>query len=116
MVALGLLDGRASPALIEAGAYRAFYMHRTSHWLGMDVHDVGFYYGGRRAAPARARDGAHHRARALRRRGRRRVPPEFRGLGVRIEDDILVTESGHDNLTADIPKSVADIEALATSA
>jgi Xaa-Pro aminopeptidase len=113
MVALGLLAGEV-PALIEAGAHRAFYMHRTSHWLGMDVHDVGFYSEGGAARPLAPgmvltiEPGLYIAEDAP-------VPPEFRGLGVRIEDDILVTDSGHDNLTAEIPKSVADIEALATS-
>ena len=57
----------------RAGAYKPFYMHRTSHWLGMDVHDVGFYSRERRRAPAGARHGADHRARPLHRRGRRRA-------------------------------------------
>jgi Xaa-Pro aminopeptidase len=113
MVALGLLAGEV-PALIEAGAHRAFYMHRTSHWLGMDVHDVGFYSedgAARPLAPGMVltiEPGLYIAEDAP-------VPPEFRGLGVRIEDDILVTESGHDNLTASIPKSVGEVEALATS-
>ncbi len=113
MVALGLLSGEV-PALIEAGAHRAFYMHRTSHWLGMDVHDVGFYSEGGAARPLSPgmvltiEPGLYVAEDAP-------VPPEFRGLGVRIEDDILVTESGHDNLTVAVPKSVADLEALATS-
>jgi Xaa-Pro aminopeptidase len=110
LVALGLLAGEV-PALIQSGAYRAFYMHRTSHWLGMDVHDVGFYAEGGVARPLApgmvltiepglyvAEDAA--------------VPPEYRGLGVRIEDDILVTPSGHENLTVDTPKTPVDLEKL----
>src|SRR5215471_9117628 len=112
MVALGLLAGEV-PALIEAGAHKQFYMHRTSHWLGMDVHDVGFYSEGGVSRPLQAgmvltiEPGLYVAADA-------KVPPEFRGLGVRIEDDILVTADGYDNLTISTPKSVADIEALTT--
>ena len=69
LVALGLLAGEV-PALIEEGAYSAFYMHRTSHWLGMDVHDVGFYSEEGAARPLEPGHGADHRARPLRRRGR----------------------------------------------
>jgi Xaa-Pro aminopeptidase len=110
MVSLGLLTGEV-PALIEAGAHKQFYMHRTSHWLGMDVHDVGFYSEGGAARPLvpgmvlTIEPGLYVAADA-------QVPPEFRGLGVRIEDDILVTSDGYDNLTAATPKSVADIESL----
>jgi len=110
MVALGLLTGEV-PALIEAGAHKQFYMHRTSHWLGMDVHDVGFYAEGGVSRPLQAgmvltiEPGLYVAADA-------QVPPEYRGLGVRLEDDILVTADGYDNLTIATPKSVADIEAL----
>jgi Xaa-Pro aminopeptidase len=112
MVALGLLSGEV-PALIEAGAHRQFYMHRTSHWLGMDVHDVGFYSEGGAARPLlpgmvlTIEPGLYVAGDAA-------VAPEFRGLGVRIEDDILVTAGGYENLTAAVPKSVGEIEALAT--
>ena len=110
MVALGLLAGEV-PALIEAGAHKQFYMHRTSHWLGMDVHDVGFYSEGGVSRPLQVgmvltiEPGLYVAADA-------KVPPEYRGLGVRIEDDILVTAEGHENLTISTPKSAADIEAL----
>jgi Xaa-Pro aminopeptidase len=110
MVALGLLEGEV-PALIENGAYRAFYMHRTSHWLGIDVHDVGFYAvdgAARPLAPGMVltiEPGLYVAPDA-------KAPPEYRGLGVRIEDDIAVTDGGHENLTSATPKSVADIERL----
>jgi Xaa-Pro aminopeptidase len=110
LVSLGLLAGDV-PALIEAGAHKPFYMHRTSHWLGMDVHDVGFYSEGGVGRPLvpgmvlTIEPGLYVAADAP-------VPPEYRGLGIRIEDDILVTADGHDNLTASTPKSVADIEAI----
>jgi Xaa-Pro aminopeptidase len=110
MVSLGLLTGDV-PALVEANAFKPFYMHRTSHWLGMDVHDVGFYSEGGVARPLvpgmvlTIEPGLYVASDA-------QVPPEYRGLGVRIEDDILVTDDGYENLTAAAPKSVADIEAL----
>jgi Xaa-Pro aminopeptidase len=113
LVTLGLLEGRVDdvPRLVEDGAYKPFYMHRTSHWLGMDVHDVGFYSSegiARPLAPGMVltiEPGLYVAADAP-------VPPEFRGLGVRIEDDILVTPTGHDNLTHETPKSVSEIEKL----
>jgi Xaa-Pro aminopeptidase len=91
-------------------------MHRTSHWLWMDVHDVGLY---RVCGESRTLESgmvltvepgiyiAPDDAEA---------PDEFRGIGIRIEDDILVTSEGHDVMTTAVPKSVADVEALTTSA
>jgi len=110
MVALGLLQGDV-PALVADQAFKPFYMHRTSHWLGLDVHDVGFYSiegAARPLAPGMVltiEPGLYIAEDAA-------APPELRGIGVRIEDDILVTESGHENLTLGTPKSVADIERL----
>jgi Xaa-Pro aminopeptidase len=113
LVALGFLKGEV-PALIEAGAFKPFYMHRTSHWLGLDVHDVGFYSQEGAARPLvpgmvlTIEPGLYVPLDA-------EAPKEFLGLGVRIEDDILVTDTGHDNLTASTPKSVADLEKLAAA-
>lgn len=96
--------------LIASQGYRPFFMHRTSHWLGMDVHDVGGYYvAGRPRAfepgmVLTVEPGIYIPATSD------RVPPEYRGIGVRIEDDILVTAEGHRDLTADIPKAVDDVE------
>jgi Xaa-Pro aminopeptidase len=110
LVSLGLLSGDV-PKLVEDGAYKPYYMHRTSHWLGMDVHDVGFYSEEGVARPLlpgmvlTIEPGLYVNADAD-------APPEYRGLGVRIEDDILVTASGHDNLTHETPKSVVEIEKL----
>jgi Xaa-Pro aminopeptidase len=110
LVDLGILHGDA-PALVEAGAFKPYYMHRTSHWLGMDVHDVGFYSIEGAARPLEAgmvltiEPGLYVAEDAA-------APEEFRGIGVRIEDDIVVTATGYDNLTAKTPKSVADIERL----
>jgi Xaa-Pro aminopeptidase len=113
LVALGILSGEV-PALVESGAFKPYYMHRTSHWLGMDVHDVGFYSENGAARPLQPgmvltiEPGLYVAADAA-------APAEFRGLGVRIEDDILVTATGGENLTAATPKSVADLEALTTA-
>ncbi len=114
LVALGLLVGTREdvPKLVESGAYKPFYMHRTSHWLGLDVHDVGFYSEEGAARPLvpgmvlTIEPGLYISADA------ENVPAEYRGLGVRIEDDLLVTPTGCDNLTRDTPKSVEEIEKL----
>ncbi len=108
---LGILHGSAEE-IIETGSYRRYYMHRTGHWLGMDVHDVGLY----------RVDGA---SRVLEPGMVLTVEPglyiysdddevseSFRGLGIRIEDDVLVTGDGHEVMTAATPKSIADVEAL----
>lgn len=110
MVELGLLEGPAS-ARIEDGSYKQFYMHRTSHWLGMDVHDVGNYSADGAPRPLEPgmvitiEPGLYIAADS------EGVPAELRGIGIRIEDDILVTEGGCENLTSGTPKSVADVEA-----
>ena len=111
LVELGLLEGSVDE-LIESQAYRQFYMHKTGHWLGMDVHDVGEYRvdgewrtlqpgmvltiePGLYVAPD---DDS--------------VDEKWRGIGIRIEDDVVVTEEGCDILTKDVVKEIADIEAL----
>jgi Xaa-Pro aminopeptidase len=111
MVKLGLLQGDVE-ALIKDSAYRRFYMHRTSHYLGLDVHDVGSYHGDDgQPRPLAAgmvftiEPGLYIAA------DDQSVGPEFRGIGVRIEDDILVTDGGYENLTIAIPRTVADVEA-----
>ena len=109
MIRLGLLGG-ARDELIESGAYRRFFMHRTSHWLGLDVHDCGYYAAGgesRELEPGMVltvEPGLYVPPDAS-------VDPRWRGIGVRIEDDVLVTADGREVLTADIPKSVAEVEA-----
>lgn len=108
---LGLLKGEVSE-LIEQEAYRRFYMHRTGHWLGLDVHDVGDYK-------------VHDEWRVLEPGMVMTVEPgiyiapdddtvaaKWRGIGIRIEDDVAVTRKGHEIFTNDVPKSVADIEKL----
>ncbi len=121
----GSLDG-----VIESGAYRRFYMHRTGHWLGRDVHDCGDYRepagvaGGRRGHRGSAATGEQKPWRKLRPgmvltiepglyvRGAADVPKAFHDIGIRIEDDALVTERGCELLTAGVPKSADAIESL----
>jgi Xaa-Pro aminopeptidase len=111
LVKLGLLKGR--PATLEKeGAYRKFFMHRTGHWLGMDVHDVGDYKIGdewRVLEPGMVmtiEPGIYIAP------GARGVPRRFRGIGIRIEDDVVVTRTGHEVLTSKAPKHPDDIEAV----
>jgi len=108
LVALGLLSGEVDK-LIETEAYKPFYMHRTSHWLGMDVHDVGSYY--EEGKPRKLAAGMVLTVEPGIYIGKDydKVPPEWRGIGIRIEDDILVGETGPTNLTADIPKTVTEL-------
>ena len=114
LVDLGLLKGK-SEDLIEKGDYQKFYMHRTGHWMGMDVHDVGDYKvdgewrllesgmvttvePGIYVSPTNTS-----------------IPEKWRGIGIRVEDDVLVTAKGHEILTEGVPKDVQDIEAVVGS-
>jgi len=111
LVKLGLLKGR-TPKLIKDQAYRPFYMHRTGHWLGMDVHDVGDYKVGeewRVLEPGMVLTVEPGLYIAARSKG---VSRKWWNIGVRIEDDVLVTRNGHDILSKAAPKEVADIEAI----
>lgn len=111
LVRLGILKGDVSE-LIESGAYRRFYMHKTSHWLGIDVHDVGSYKvdGEWRALKPgmvlTVEPGLYIPD------GSEGVDSKYWGIGIRVEDDVLVTESGHEVLTLGVPKTVEEIEAL----
>lgn len=111
LVELGLLQGEVD-VLIEREAYKPFYMHRAGHWLGMDVHDVGDYKVNgvwRELEPGMCmtvEPGIYIAP------DNEQVEPRWRGIGVRIEDDVVVTASGCEILTGDVPKSVAEIEAL----
>jgi Xaa-Pro aminopeptidase len=114
MLDLKLLAGTLD-AVLEKESYKRFYMHRTGHWLGLDVHDAGDYGRSgkwRALAPGMTltvEPGLYIRAADD-------IPERLRDLGVRIEDDVLVTASGCEILTAEAPKSVADIEALTRDA
>jgi Xaa-Pro aminopeptidase len=102
----GSVDG-----LVESGEYRRFYMHRTGHWLGLDVHDAGDYKEAGRWKTLRAGMVLTVEPGIYIRPGEG-VPEEFWHIGIRIEDDALVTDSGADIITSAAPKQVADIEAL----
>ena len=107
---LGLCQGSLD-GVIEAGDYKKFYMHRTGHWLGMDVHDCGDY----------KRDGQWRELTAgmvltvepgCYVRPGEGVPQQFWNIGVRIEDDAVVTPAGCEIITAAAPKAIADVEAV----
>ena len=110
LIDLKLLDGSLDGA-IESGSYKRFYMHRAGHWLGRDVHDAGEYKNGDdwvRLQPGMVltvEPGCYIRPGDD-------VPEAFWNIGVRIEDDIVVTADGNANLTAGVPKDIAGIEAL----
>ena len=118
LIDCGLISGPLDSA-IESGAYRRFYMHRTGHWLGMDVHDCGDY-----REPGEAGTGTNKPWRILRPgmvlteepglyvRAADDIPRHFHDIGIRIEDDAVVTETGCEILTADVPKAADEIEAL----
>lgn len=103
---------------IEKELYRPFYMHRTGHWIGYDVHDVGAYYGGQEwieaeAGPRRFRAGMVCTAEpGLYFSPGLEAAGQFRGIGVRIEDDVLITPAEPTVLTQHIPKTIAEIEGL----
>jgi Xaa-Pro aminopeptidase len=113
MLDLGLLEGDTDE-IIETQEFQDFCPHRTSHWLGIDVHDVGDYRFDdtwRDFEPGMvltvepglyipANETTDH------------VPSKYRGIGVRIEDDVLITKAGCEVMTASVPKDIAGIEAL----
>ncbi|WP_371373486.1 Xaa-Pro aminopeptidase [Thalassotalea aquiviva] len=113
LVELGILSGDLDQ-LIEEKACKKYFIHGLGHWLGLDVHDVGDYQMDDNKNQQRAfapgmvmtiEPGLYFDAEAD-------VPEEYQGVGVRIEDNILVTESGFENLSLNAPKTVAEIEAL----
>ncbi len=110
LIELGLLVGKLE-TLIEEEAYKRFYMPRIGHWLGMDVHDPSDYKVDdiwRELEPGivmTVEPGIYISA-------AEDIPEEWWDIGIRIEDNVLVTEEGHEVLTADLPKTVAEIEAF----
>ena len=115
LVSLGLLEGNVK-TLIDKGAYSQFYMHRTGHWMGLDVHDVGDYkIDGQwrvleRGMVTTVEPGIYIRA------DDKTVPKKWRGIGVRIEDDVLVTNSAYEVITEGVPKTIEEVEELVGSA
>ena len=109
LIDLRLIEGPLDAAL-ETGSYKRFYMHRAGHWLGMDVHDAGLYQV--RGESITLQPGMVLTVEpGLYIRTGDDIPEAFHNIGVRIEDDVLVTESGNENLTASTPKTVAEVEA-----
>jgi len=111
MVALGLLSGDVD-SLIADGKHRQFYMHGTGHWLGLDVHDVGRYKIDGVARPFQPGMVMTVEPGLYIAPGTPGIDPRFHGIGIRIEDDVLVTASGPEVLTHGVPKTVAEVEAV----
>lgn len=112
LIDLKILKGNRDD-LIRDRAHVKYYPHGTGHWLGLDVHDAGAYFtetgDSIRLEPGHVmtvEPGLYFTKDDM------TVAPEYRGIGIRIEDDIHVTESGPENLTSDVPKEIADIEAV----
>jgi Xaa-Pro aminopeptidase len=109
LIALEILKGDVD-SLIEENAYRPFYMHSTSHWLGMDVHDVGRYRDGEDSVELipgmcfTVEPGLYLAP------DNEDIPAPLRGIGIRIEDDILITTDGHRNLSEHIPTDPDELE------
>jgi len=110
MVEISLLEGDPDQ-IIEDKSYEPYFMHKTGHWLGLDVHDLGKYMidsESRVLEPGMVftvEPGIYVNSKS-------NAPDKFKGIGIRIEDDILITENGNKNLTASVPKEVDEIEAL----
>ena len=113
-MSLGILKGKLS-ALIKEQAYKKYFMHRTGHWLGMDVHDVGDYKldgEWRNLEPGMVttiEPGLYFQP-------HKGLSSKWWNIGVRIEDDVLVTRDGNEVMTRDVPKTVGEIEALMAGA
>ena len=111
LVDLDILDGEVE-TLIDQGAYKDFYMHSVSHWLGMDVHDVGDYKVDSHwrvyesGMLLTVEPGIYISA------DNSKVDKKWRGIGIRIEDDVLVTKNGYEILTQAVPKKRDQIEKL----
>ncbi len=111
LVDLKLIEGPVDDA-IEEKRYERYFMHRTGHWLGLDVHDVGIYRRGEDWTPLRpgmvttVEPGIYVPA------ADDSAPEALRGIGIRIEDDVLIVDGGQEVLSADAPKSISEIEAL----
>ncbi|VEP16040.1 Xaa-Pro aminopeptidase [Hyella patelloides LEGE 07179] len=116
LMELGLLVGDKEE-IIKEGKYKPFYMHRTGHWLGLDVHDVGAYKHNKETWQnlqsgniVTVEPGLYISPYIQPAEGQPEIPDCWKGIGIRIEDDVLVTKSGHDILTSDVPKSVSAME------
>ena len=114
LLSLGLLKGSLKAA-IASGSYKKFYMHKTGHWLGLDVHDVGEYKVAgefRELEPGMVftiEPGLYIAP------GTKGVPAKWQGIGIRIEDDVLVTKAGHEVLTDGVPKAADAVQEVLAS-
>jgi Xaa-Pro aminopeptidase len=116
LVELGILKGEIDK-LIEEEKYKPYYMHRTGHWLGLDVHDVGVYQHGednpqilQPGQVLTVEPGLYIVPDTKLAEDQPQTDPRWVGIGIRIEDDVLVTSTGHEVLTAGVPKEVAEVE------
>lgn len=116
LVELGILKGEIDK-LIEEEKYKPYYMHRTGHWLGLDVHDVGVYQHGEDKPQIlqpnqvlTVEPGLYIVPNTKLAEDQPETDPRWVGIGIRIEDDVLVTSTGHEVLTAGVPKDVASVE------
>lgn len=115
LVKLGLLKGSVSK-LIKSEKYKQFYMHRIGHWLGMDVHDVGDYKVNQEWRLLQAGMVLTVEPGLYIPENCKSVDKKWRGIGIRIEDDVLVTKDGYDILTHEVPKTITEIETLMAEA
>lgn len=113
LVAIGLLEGDIDE-LIANEKYRPYYPHRTSHWLGLNVHDVGDYALHGESRPLVPGMVLTVEPGLYIPEDDERAPPELRGIGIRIEDDVVITESGYEVLTSALPTAAPELEALLT--
>ncbi|BAY90530.1 MULTISPECIES: aminopeptidase P N-terminal domain-containing protein [unclassified Tolypothrix] len=115
LVEVGILKGEVDK-LIEEEKYKPYYMHRTSHWLGLDVHDVGVYQHGdnpqilQPGQVLTVEPGLYIVPDTKLAEDQPPTDPRWVGIGIRIEDDVLVTSTGHEVLTAGVPKEVDEVE------
>jgi Xaa-Pro aminopeptidase len=113
LIALKFISGPLEEALKDKTKYGPFFPHGTSHWLGLDVHDAGAYHDGANSSiPLVAGNILTVEPGIYIPTDRADIPAEYRGIGIRIEDDVLVTAEGYEVLTLGAPKEIAELEAI----
>lgn len=113
MLELGFLSGRKDD-IISSNSHRKYYPHGIGHWLGLDVHDAGLYFVNGQPRSIEAGMCFTIEPGLYIPENDTQAPGEYRGIGIRIEDNILITTSGYENMTSDAPKEIKDIESLMT--
>ena len=111
MLELGFLSGRKDD-IISSNSHRKYYPHGIGHWLGLDVHDAGLYFVNGQPRPIEAGMCFTIEPGLYIPENDTQAPSEYKGIGIRIEDNILITTNGHENMTSDAPKEIKDIESL----